>query len=105
MLVLTRFPDEAIVIDHEIVVRVLRVDGQKVRIGIDADKSIPVHREEVQERINREGALRAKQGAKVGGAGAGGYYTEARHAERDQSAIVNDTPDQDGQNKNQKCPR
>ena len=36
-------------------VTVLSVKGNQVRVGVDAPKDIPVHREEVYERIKREG--------------------------------------------------
>jgi len=56
MLVLSRKKDEEIVIgDCEIVIRVVAVRGDKVRIGIAADKSVPVHRREVYEAIQRRG--------------------------------------------------
>ncbi len=57
MLVLTRGTNEEIRIGHDIVVRVLEVKGDRVRIGIAAPPSVPVHRQEVYleiERANRE---------------------------------------------------
>lgn len=51
MLVLTRRPDQRIVIGDEIVITVLEVKGDSVRIGIDAPRSVRVHREEVQEAL------------------------------------------------------
>ena len=57
MLVLTRACDEEIRIGDDIVVRVLDVKGERVRIGIQAPTSIPVHRQEVYleiVRANRE---------------------------------------------------
>ena len=47
MLVLTRKPNERIVIAKEIVVRILDVAGGRVRLGIDAPADIPIWREEV----------------------------------------------------------
>ena len=47
MLVLTRKLNETIVIDGSIKVTVVKIDGNKVRIAIDAPPSVPVHREEV----------------------------------------------------------
>lgn len=61
MLVLSRQRAEQIVIDGRIVVTVVEIRGDKVRLGIDAPKDVPVHREEVQREIDREAA------AKVGG--------------------------------------
>ena len=53
MLVLARKTNESLVIDGRIVVRVMRVDGDTVKIGIDAPKEVPVHRREVYEAIKR----------------------------------------------------
>lgn len=49
MLVLTRKPGESIVIGDDIVVTVVRVAGQKVRLGIDAPKEVRIDREEIRE--------------------------------------------------------
>ena len=55
MLVLSRKLNESVVINHDIVVTVLGVQGDRVRLGIEAPGEIPVHREEVYRRIqNRE---------------------------------------------------
>ena len=54
MLVLTRRGGESVRIGDDITVTVLEDRGRQVRIGIDAPKHVPVHREEVHERI-REG--------------------------------------------------
>ncbi len=54
MLILTRKIDEAIMIDDHIVVTVLNIQGQQVRIGIEAPKSVPIHREEIYQRIQAE---------------------------------------------------
>ena len=40
--------------DSVITITVNRIDGDKVRLGIDADKNIPVHREEVYKQILRQ---------------------------------------------------
>lgn len=59
MLVLTRRTGENVVIDGRIVVRVLRVDGDGVKLGIDAPTEVSVHREEVYKEIqqsNKEAA-------------------------------------------------
>lgn len=52
MLVLSRKKNESIVIDGRIKVTVIEIRGDKVRLGVDADKDIPVHRSEVQEAID-----------------------------------------------------
>jgi carbon storage regulator len=54
MLVLSRQKDESIMIGDEVEVTIVDVRGDKVRLGITAPKSIPVHRKEVYEAIQRE---------------------------------------------------
>ena len=51
MLCLSRTENETICIGDDIRVRILAVTDRKVRLGIDAPKDIPVHRQEVFERI------------------------------------------------------
>lgn len=55
MLVLSRKSNETIIINNDITITIVRINGDTVRIGIEAPKEIPVHRGEIQERINREG--------------------------------------------------
>jgi len=50
MLVLTRKIGETLVIDGDIRVTVVAVQGDKVRLGVAAPATVPVHRQEVQER-------------------------------------------------------
>ena len=57
MLVLSRKLNESIVINDKVVVTVLGVKGDRVRIGIDAPGEIPVHRQEVFEKMQNEEAL------------------------------------------------
>lgn len=52
MLILTRRLSEALCIGEDIKVTILAVNGNQVRLGIDAPREVPVHREEVAERIN-----------------------------------------------------
>ena len=53
MLILSRKLGESIVIDDRIIVKIIRVDGDVVKIGIEAPASVPVHRQEVYEEIQR----------------------------------------------------
>lgn len=54
MLILTRRVGENLIIGTDVVVSVLGVKGNQVRVGIDAPKSVAVHREEIYERIKNE---------------------------------------------------
>ena len=54
MLVLSRKKNESIVIDGRFTVTVIEIRGDKVRLGVDAPKEVPVHRKEVHEAILRE---------------------------------------------------
>lgn len=58
MLVLSRKKNESIVINNDIVITIVEIRGDKVRLGIEAPKDVPVHRMEVYEAIH---------GTKVGG--------------------------------------
>ena len=55
MLVLTRKSNQSIMIGDEIEISVLAIMGEKVRIGIEAPRSIPVFRKEVYLEIQQEG--------------------------------------------------
>ena len=54
MLVLSRKRNESIVIDDHIVITVVEVRGDKVRLGIEAPREVPIHRSEVYEAIRLE---------------------------------------------------
>jgi len=54
MLVLSRKKDETIMIGDNIEITIVDVRGDKVRVGINAPKEIPVHRKEVYEAIKKE---------------------------------------------------
>ena len=53
MLVLSRKKNESIVINDDITIVVVEIRGDKVRLGIEAPKEVPVHRNEVYEAIRR----------------------------------------------------
>ena len=53
MLVLSRKLGETIVIDSNITVTVLEVSGSRVRLGFKGPSSVPIHREEVHNRIEQ----------------------------------------------------
>ncbi len=54
MLVLSRQRDESIIIGDNIVITIVDIRGDKVRLGIEAPKEVPVHRQEVYDAIQRE---------------------------------------------------
>jgi len=56
VLVLTRKAGQSIMIGDDIEVRVLAGDGAKVRLGIQAPSSVPVHRTEIYLEIQAQGA-------------------------------------------------
>jgi carbon storage regulator len=53
MLVLSRKKNESIIINDDITIVVVEIRGDKVRLGIEAPKEVPVHRIEVYEAIRR----------------------------------------------------
>jgi carbon storage regulator len=65
MLVLSRSKDESIIIGDDVVITIVDVRGDKVRLGINAPKSVTVHRKEVYEAIQREKAELKKLGQKA----------------------------------------
>jgi carbon storage regulator len=84
VLILSRRVGETVMIGSDaITVTVLGVNGHQVRLGITAPKSVAVHREEIFERIRREGE--GTQSVDVGGVAARrrcGAAVEAEDAHR-----------------------
>ena len=54
MLVLSRKRNESIVINNNITITVVDVRGDKVRLGIQAPKEMPIHRPEIHQAITQE---------------------------------------------------
>ena len=57
MLVLSRYKDQSIYIGDDIVVTIVDVRGDRIRLGIEAPATVPVHRQEIYEAIRRENAV------------------------------------------------
>jgi len=60
MLILTRRVGEALIVGEDVTVTLMAVNGNQVRIGINAPKAVEVHREEVYERVQAEKAQKAE---------------------------------------------
>jgi carbon storage regulator len=73
MLVLSRKKNESIVINNDITIVVVEIRGDKVRLGVEAPKEVPVHRREVYEAIKRSELERhdaaAREADTTGGSG------------------------------------
>jgi carbon storage regulator len=61
MLVLSRKKNESIVINNDITIVVVEIRGDKVRLGIEAPKEVPVHRREVYDAIKRNQQLSVEE--------------------------------------------
>jgi len=70
MLILSRKLNESIIIDGKIIVKVLRIDKDTVKLGIQAPAELPVHREEIHQVIEKNKANGIKpNGPKTNGGG------------------------------------
>lgn len=56
MLVLSRKKNESIVVDDSIVITVVEIRGDKVRLGIEAPREVPIHRSEVRDAMAAQAA-------------------------------------------------
>jgi carbon storage regulator len=72
MLVLSRKKNESIVINDDITIVVVEIRGDKVRLGVEAPKEVPVHRREVFDAIHRNGSTAENKSANTDAAGTGG---------------------------------
>ncbi len=54
MLVLSRKKDEKIIIGDNIAIMIVDIQGDKVRLGIEAPREVSVHREEVYQAIQKK---------------------------------------------------
>lgn len=75
MLILTRRISESIIVGDDVKITVLGVKGNQVRLGVDAPKTVSVHREEIYERIKHE---------KEGGAGSTSGSTDSHDSHHDE---------------------
>jgi len=77
MLILTRRVGESVMIGEEVTVTVLGVKGNQVRLGVNAPKSVTVHREEIYDRIKAEQSGSGKEATTNGhahnGSGVNGF--------------------------------
>ena len=80
MLVLSRKKNESIVINDDITIVVVEIRGDKVRLGVEAPKEVPVHRNEVYEAIrrNQEGSTGAADSTPPGGVQPGAAQLASR---------------------------
>ena len=81
MLVLSRYVDEVICIGDDVRITIVDIRGDRVRIGVDAPRSVAVHREEVYEAIKAENNPVAKVVA------SGNSVTNVRPAVASKTAI------------------
>ncbi len=65
MLILTRRVGESLRIGDDVSVTVLGIKGSQVRLGVNATKSVSLHREEVYDRINDENSKNSGENTKT----------------------------------------
>ena len=57
MLILTRRVNEKLMVGDDVTVTVLSICGNQVRIGVTAPRHVPVHREEIYDKVKRQESL------------------------------------------------
>lgn len=57
MLALTRKKEESIMIGDKIEIKILEIQGDKVKLGIEAPKNVPIHRKEIYLEIQEENRI------------------------------------------------
>ena len=57
MLILTRRVNEKLMVGDDVTVTVLSISGNQVRIGVAAPRHVPVHREEIYDKVKRQKSL------------------------------------------------
>jgi len=57
MLILTRRVNEKLMVGDDVTVTVLSISGNQVRIGVNAPRHVPVHREEIYDKVKRQQSL------------------------------------------------
>jgi len=62
VLILTRKPGEAIVIDGDIRISVLGIEGERVKLGVDAPREIPVLRQELLDEVRKSNLAAVTRG-------------------------------------------
>jgi carbon storage regulator len=85
MLVLSRKKNESIVINNDITIVVVEIRGDKVRLGVEAPKEIPVHRREVYDAIHRANSSDASSNG-TGSNGIGGNAASGADAASESSS-------------------
>ena len=86
MLVLSRKKNESIVINNDITIVVVEIRGDKVRLGVEAPKEVPVHRREVYDAIHRANSAGGSNGTPGNAAGAPGNAASGTDAASESSS-------------------